>query len=401
MSVGDLRRFLDDLADSGQFRWWLKRLSHNDTQSTYAHQAGPYVPRPVMFHFLPELERPNDVNPREYIHTTVHPGDQTTTVHAIWYNGKLRGKTRNEARLTNWGGSASPLLDPERAGYLAIFAFGGEPGERRCHVWVCEKEDEEEFAEERFGSVEPGRDISLPPLPRFTARNECWLPGDKIPNEWLDTFPSTAELMQRSLELRPQYRRLPPDRRLIRRRQCEWEMFQSVESAFWLPVVQEGFRDVETFLNTAQTLSQRRKARSGRSLERHLSYIFGESGFLESINFDQQAETEPGNRPDFLFPSETAYHDESFDAANLRMLAVKTSMKERWSQVLREAERIPKKHLLTLQEGVPQSQFEQITAANITLVVPKPLHRRYRPPIRPYLQTLEDFIEEVKVLSER
>lgn len=400
MSVGQLREFLDEIADTGQARWWLKRLSANDTQGTHAHQAGPYVPRAVMFSLVPELNRPTDVNPREYIHATVHPQQQTATVHAIWYNNKLRSGTRNETRITNWGGSSSPFLDPSRTGYLAIFAFGGNTGSRWCHAWVCQSEDEEDFAEERFGTVEPGHDLVLPPMRTVTPRTSCWLEEDEIPNAWMETFPSPAEIMQRSFELHPEYRQLPPDRRLINRRNCEWELFQSVESAFWLPVIREGFTSVETFLSTAQTLAQRRKARSGRSLERHLSHIFGEAGFLENIHFDQQAETEMGNRPDFLFPSEAAYHDESFDSAKLRMLAAKTSMKERWSQVLREADRVHHKHLLTLQHGVPQSQFDQIQAWNIQLVVPKPLHRHYLKPIRQHLQTLEDFIAEVKVLSE-
>ena len=399
MSVGELRRFLDDLADGGQTRWWLKRLSANDTQGTRSHQAGPYVPKRVMFNFLPELDRPDARNPKEYLDTVVYPQQQTVTACVTWYNNKLHGGTVDEIRITNWGGGNSPLLNPDRTGYLAIFAFGGNPNDRWCRAWVCQSEDEEDFAEERFGTVEPGRDLTVPPVRASSTRTACWLEGDEIPEAWMETFPSPAEIMQRSFDLHPEYSQLPPDRRLISRRTCEWELFQSVESAFWLPVISGGFSDVETFLNTAQTLAQRRKARSGRSLERHLSRIFGEAGFLEGIHFDQQVETEMGNKPDFLFPSEAAYHDKSFNSTDLRMLAVKTSMKERWSQVLREAERINHKHLLTLQQGVPHSQFEQITARNITLVVPRPLHRHYLKPIRPHLQTLEDFIQEVKALA--
>ena len=285
------------------------------------------------------------------------------------------------------------------AGYLAIFAFGGRnPKGRWCHAWVCETEDEEAFAEERFGIIEPGRDILLPPVPTPSTRTGCWLEGDEIPEAWLETFPSTTDIMQKSLEMHPEYQRLPPDRRLLRRRDCEWELFQSIESEFWLPIIRDGFQNVETFMSTAQILSQRRKSRSGRSLEHHLSRIFAETGFLAGIDFEEQAETEMGKKPDFLFPTEAAYHDESFDSAKLRMLAVKTSMKERWSQVLREADRIQQKHLLTLQRGVPQPAFDQITAAKITLVVPKPLHNHYLKSIQPNLLTLEDFIAEVQAL---
>ena len=42
------------------------------------------------------------------------------------------------------------------------------------------------------------------------------------------------------------------------------------------------------------------------------------------------------------------------------MLAVKTTAKDRWRQVLVEAERVETKHLLTLQEGISEIQYAQI-----------------------------------------
>ena len=123
--------------------------------------------------------------------------------------------------------------------------------------------------------------------------------------------------------------------------------------------------------------------------------IFAEEQFEEGLHFDQQVETEGGRKPDFVFPSEAAYHDDSFDSSKLRMLAVKTTLRERWTQVPEEAERIEKKHLLTLQEGVSEKQFVAMRAKGIQLVVPRPLHPRYARSIRPELMTLEDFMSEV------
>jgi len=82
----------------------------------------------------------------------------------------------------------------------------------------------------------------------------------------------------------------------------------------------------------------------------------------------------------------------------MRLLAVKTTMKDRWRQVLNEAERIPVKHLLTLQEGVSLTQFREMTETGVKLVVPKPIIESYHENIRPHLMTLDAFIGEVRGL---
>ena len=76
------------------------------------------------------------------------------------------------------------------------------------------------------------------------------------------------------------------------------------------------------------------------------------------------------------------------------MLAVKTTCKDRWRQILNEADRIPNKHLLTLQEGVSETQFAEMRRAGVTLVVPKPLTKSFAKAIQPHLVSLETFIRE-------
>ncbi len=80
------------------------------------------------------------------------------------------------------------------------------------------------------------------------------------------------------------------------------------------------------------------------------------------------------------------------------MLAVKSTMRERWRQILEEAVRINRKHLLTLQRGVSAKQFEAIQEAGIQLVVPERLQSSYRKDIQPHLQTLESFLGDVRAL---
>jgi hypothetical protein len=77
------------------------------------------------------------------------------------------------------------------------------------------------------------------------------------------------------------------------------------------------------------------------------------------------------------------------------MLAVKTTCRDRWRQVIQEAERIPRKHLLTMHEGVSEAQFREMQAAQVQLVVPKGLVKACPKSVQPQLQTDSQFISEV------
>ena len=82
------------------------------------------------------------------------------------------------------------------------------------------------------------------------------------------------------------------------------------------------------------------------------------------------------------------------------MLATKTTYRDRWRQVISEADRIPMKHLLTLQEGVSEAQFREMVGANVQLVVPEPLMAKFPRSVQPHLQTLESFFADVRLLLE-
>ncbi|MGK2959564.1 MAG: type II restriction endonuclease [Acidimicrobiales bacterium] len=190
-----------------------------------------------------------------------------------------------------------------------------------------------------------------------------------------------------------------PDVRLLVRRKCEYEIFLSVEQAVYLPRIHEGFGRIDDFIGLAQTILQSRKSRSGNSLEFQAREIMAEEGLLSGTDFIYRPVIEGGKRPDFLFPSKSAYEDAAFPANRLRMLAAKTTCKDRWRQVINEADRIPRKHLLTLQEGVSEGQFQEMQEAGVQLVVPSGLHDSYPIAVRPHLLTLESFIGDVRLLN--
>jgi hypothetical protein len=410
MAVADLPDWFDHFS-APDFVWFVKRLSGNDTLANHTHQAGPYIPKELLFQLFPSLNHPEIANPDHRFRLFIDSNPDTRQIRAVWYNNSLRGGTRNESRLTGFGGASSALLDPESTGALTVFAFrivpAGDASE--CHVWVCHDDTQEDFVEERIGPVEPGKALvwsarpgllpqMFPPIVRVRAN--CWLEANEIPPEWLKEFPTGEALINKTVELRPDSS-LDPDHRLVRRRECEFEIFRSVEEAVEFPAVKAGFGSIDEFIARAQSILQRRRSRSGRSLELHARTIFVEEGLKEGTQFSYQpAESDPGKQgPDFLFPSRGAYSDPSFPAARLRMLAVKTTLKDRWRQILREADRIGRKHLLTLQEGVSVRQFQEIVEAGVQLVVPEPLKSAFPASVQEHLQTIESFIADVRLLN--
>ena len=78
--------------------------------------------------------------------------------------------------------------------------------------------------------------------------------------------------------------------------------------------------------------------------------------------------------PDFLFPSQAAYHDPAFPTERLVSLAAKTTCKDRWRQVINEADRLRDrpKYLCTLQQGISPAQMDEMRDEGVVLVVPQP-----------------------------
>jgi len=393
-----LDEWMDLVSDDG-WQWYVKFLAGNDTLLTKANQAGPYIPKAFAFDVFPSIARPDEKNPRATVTALIDSHGDERRPSLIWYNSK----TRNECHFTGWGGKASKLLDPDNTGALTIFAFFRREGNDAeiCRIWIARDLEEEEAILGRVGPVEPGRGITFQAgvhllrdhraeeLPRDSS---CTLTPDEIPKEWLYSWPSVATVVRLAIDRLPSSQKNPPDRRLLRRHDCETTIFYSIESAAVLPRVKEGFGSIKLFTDLANTVLNRRKKRHGASLELHAKAIFDEEGLTHS----HDEESEHGKRPDFLFPSAAAYKNVQWPVTRLRMLAVKTTCKDRWRQVIDEAERLPTKYLLTLQQGVSPTQYAQMNAAGIVLVVPKPIHENYHEDIRPGLWSLEQFISSTR-----
>ena len=75
-------------------------------------------------------------------------------------------------------------------------------------------------------------------------------------------------------------------------------------------------------------------------------------------------------KPDFIFPGGEEYHSLVFPCDDLVFLGAKTTCKDRWRQVLNEADKIETKYLFTLQPGISSNQLKEMSHENLHLVVP-------------------------------
>ena len=183
-----------------------------------------------------------------------------------------------------------------------------------------------------------------------------------------------------------------PDATLIEWLDHEERLFRCLERYIVEERLQKGFDDVESFISFSLSVHNRRKSRAGHSLENHLERIFVDNQML----FERGAKTENRSRPDFLFPGQQAYHAADFPQTLLTMLGVKTSCKDRWRQVLAEANRIPQKHLLTLEPGISNNQTEEMQSQSLQLVVPDMIFSSYGQKQQKWLLNVQDFISCVK-----
>ena len=78
------------------------------------------------------------------------------------------------------------------------------------------------------------------------------------------------------------------------------------------------------------------------------------------------------------------------------MLGAKTTVKDRWRQVLEEADRIDRKHLITLEGAISENQTCEMISRNLQLVVPKPIHESFSEVQQTWLYSVEDFLSEVR-----
>jgi hypothetical protein len=193
-----------------------------------------------------------------------------------------------------------------------------------------------------------------------------------------------------------------PDGALVAWMEHEEALFRHLEREIVSDRLEAGFMvagaaDVDGFLSFSLSVQNRRKSRAGLAFGHHVEAILQ----AHEISYTREATTEKRNAADFLFPSEDEYADRRYPDEQLAMLAVKTSCKDRWRQVLAEADRIRTKHLLTLEPAISKIQTAEMQGQGLQLVLPATLHRTYQADQRAWLMGVGDFLEVVRDLRGR
>jgi hypothetical protein len=207
-------------------------------------------------------------------------------------------------------------------------------------------------------------------------------------------FPPTKEFSAFSRESLKEISAVEdPDGALMSWMEREESLFRTLEKHLVAEHLRTGFgTDVDSFMEFSLGVHNRRKSRAGYALENHLECVFNE----QNVAFSRNKITERSSRPDFIFPGAAQYHDTTFPSDRLFMLGVKSTSKDRWRQVLAEADRITRKHLFTLEPGISPNQTTEMRARNLQLVVPAQLHASYNAKQQDWLINLGEFVHDLK-----
>lgn len=345
----------------------------------------------------------------------------------IWLGGDQEGFTEeswathydtriNKPRAAEWRlyYPSNPVTEAMKAGdtlFLAkdqggvlwfIVAPEGSTSEQQLFWLFGLRPEGKSFVSREFSDEEPELDFAA----RFIL-DEIGVEFEEPEADKLDsiidkfgaTFPKTADFSDLARLTLPEVRAEDdPDAALIAWLDHEEALFRRLERRVVSARIEAGFvnhegTDVDGFISFSLSVQNRRKSRMGHSLENHLAAVLR----AYDIRHVRGAVTEHNHKPDFLFPDLETYQAAPVEGdPRLTMLGAKSTCKDRWRQVLAEAEKISRKHLLTLEPGISEPQTDQMEASNLQLVVPAPVHGSYTDAQRGWLWSVGDFINEAR-----
>ena len=321
--------------------------------------------------------------------------DFQTTTRFLYYGER----TRNEYRITNFG-RGFPFLRPDYTGALFVLV---KDDDENYHAFVLNTEDDINQFLDAFG-ISPIETNRLIETEAIIPEVQEKLKIDEFISNLTVDFPSSEEMsaaarqIQNAVHDHNEYIRTDPDNKLLAWTDFEFKLFRALEYARYGKLITHGCSSVEEFINTANTILNRRKSRAGKSLENHLAAIFDGN----DIQYSAQAITEEHKKPDFLFPSKEAYHNPNFSVDKLVSLAAKTTCKDRWRQVITEANRLrgKEKYLCTLQQGISAAQMDEMQAEGVILVVPKRYISSYPRDRQERIWTISKFVSYIRELED-
>ena len=371
---------------------YCKFLSANDSGATGGHQSGILISMTAKdMLFTQNLDNENIL--KRTVMIQWQNGSQTESVFTYY-------RSKKELRITKFGRDF-PYLNSEQTGDL--FVFTRQDFDHYSAFFLENEEDIEQFL--------IAFDISTTETNRLiNTQNDTHETQEQIafqefinsldvdfPSSW--EMSSTARTIQNRIYNKIELIQTNPDQKIIEWTKTEYALFRAIEQSRYGQKIAQGFTSVSTFISMANVVLNRRKNRAGKSLEHHLAAVFDGNQIL----YDKQVVTEANKKPDFIFPSGADYHNPAFPTEKLILLAAKTTCKDRWRQVLNEADRLrgKLKYLCTLQQGISPSQMDQMKRENIILVVPRPYITLYPKDRQERIWSISKFIDFVREVEGR
>ncbi len=327
-------------------------------------------------------------------------------IKLTWYNARENHPTRNEFRLyytnSNCVKKANPedfmiLAENKDKSYTMFIAKSNDTVTNQL-LWlfgIVHSNLNEHINVEKIKNNKALNYFSNLILEKIgvTLKEQDDVYLDILLEEFPDGLPKTCEFSEFSRNLTTKINDLSDvDDVLVTWLNQEEVLFRTYEKYLVGKKIKKGFDNVENFISFSLSVQNRRKSRVGYAFENHLKYIFDSL----NIQYSYNSITENNSKPDFIFPSINKYHDENFNSINLTMLGVKTTCKDRWRQVLSEANKIKHKHLCTLEPSISKNQTNEMQRQNLQLVVPRSIIKTYNVEQQKWLKSLNDFIELIK-----
>lgn len=416
MSYGNLSAFFQGVSTKTLTLVDAKKLEPGQKGSNQHEIGGPKAQWNRFTKILgdkPRLLKKGNGIPTRYIY--LNSEQETIAVEGVctWYDPRANDPKRSaEWRIYYQTNAVTQAMEPGDQLFLAkmkddyllfiVVAEGSELVERLQFLFGLDGQGELEVTIQDFSDSDPEIDF----LTRFIL-DEIGIEFEDPHANSLDTiierfgltFPTTKVFSALARQTLPEVNALEdPDIAIMAWLDHEEALFRRLEAHVvanrlkvgW--VSKEGIADVDGFIKYSLSVQNRRKSRMGHSLEKHLAAVFDAYG----LRYEEQKKTEKGMKPDFIFPGIDQYFDTEFEVDLLTMLAAKSTCKERWPQVLPEAERIERKHLVTLEPGISESQTNAMRESKVQLIVPQSIQRSYSAKQREWLWNISAFLDLVK-----
>ena len=334
--------------------------------------------------------------------------DLATSARLTWYDARIAHPTRSEFRLYF---ETNAVLEQAVEGdllfigktpsgeVLIVVAEANSPAEKQL-LWLfrLDKTMQESFLFTEHANFQR---VGISFIERHFLENlgvaTIAYQGallDQILKTFGPTFPRTKDFSAFARSLVTDTNPVTdPDETLMKWLDQEEIIFRTLERHIVSEKLTAGFNnDVDGFISYSLGVQNRRKSRAGHAFENHLQQIFVEN----HVAFTRGGTTENNSKPDFIFPGMGSYTDDGFPHELLTMLAAKTSCKDRWRQILTEAQRINQKHLITLEPGISESQTDEMKANRVQLISPQSVQGSFSTQQQEWLISVEEFMFIVK-----